>query len=208
MNNPFTTLVVGDIGVNCYLVPGPVSGRLYIIDPGDDAADIVAAAQDFGAKETVILLTHAHIDHIGACGPVAKKLAISKVCLDPADAGLYSSPENHLLPYLPPAKNLPSVTEYFPQEDFEVLRTPGHTPGSVCLWFKAYNTLFTGDTLFQSSVGRTDLPGGDYDTLMRSISEQLLPLPDDLRIFPGHQYWSTIGTEKQRNPYLAPLMRS
>lgn len=207
MDNPFTTLVVGDIGVNCYLVPGPVSGRLYIIDPGDDAADIIEAAQAFEASETVILLTHAHIDHIGACGPVAKKLGIEKVCLDPADAPLYSSPENHLLPYLPPAKNLPPVTEYSPQEDFEVLRTPGHTPGSVCLWFKAYNTLFTGDTLFQGSVGRTDLPGGNYETLMRSIAEQLIPLPDDLRIFPGHQYWSTIGTEKQRNPYLAPLLR-
>ena len=207
MDNPFTTLVVGDIDVNCYLVPGPVSGRLYIIDPGGDTDDIVAAAKDFGAKEAVILLTHAHVDHISACGPVAKKLGIAKVCLDPADAALYSSPENHLLPILPPAENLPPVSEYFPQEDFEVIRTPGHTPGGVCLWFKAYNVMFTGDTLFQGSVGRTDLPGGDHDTLMRSISEQLLPLPDDLRIFPGHYYWSTIGTEKQRNPFLAPLMR-
>ena len=202
-DHPFTTLVVGDIGVNCYLVPGPKSGNLYIIDPGDDAADIITAAKDFTYSEAVILLTHAHVDHIGACGAVAKKLGIAKVCLDPADAALYSSPENHLLPYLPPAKNLPPVTDFYQQEDFSVIQTPGHTPGSVCLWFKDYNTLFTGDTLFQGSVGRTDLPGGNYDDLMRSIHEKLMILPDDLKVFPGHQYWSTIGRGKSSNPYLA-----
>ncbi|MBO4631816.1 MAG: MBL fold metallo-hydrolase [Lentisphaeria bacterium] len=200
--NPFTTLVVGDIGVNCYLVPGPHSGNLYIIDPGDDAADIIDAAKNYPYKEALILLTHAHVDHIGACGAVAKKLGITKVCLNAADSPLYSSPENHLMPYLPPAKNLPPVTDYFEQDDFSVIETPGHTRGSVCLWFKDYNTLFTGDTLFQGSVGRTDLPGGDYDALMRSIKEKLMPLPEDLRVFPGHQYWSTIGREKSSNPYI------
>lgn len=201
--HPFTTLVVGDIGVNCYLVPGPKSGNLYIIDPGDDAADIIHAAEDFTYKEAVILLTHAHVDHIGAVGSVAKKLNISKVCLNAADEPLYHSPENHLLPFLPPAKNLPAVIEYFAQEDFSVIETPGHTPGSVCLWFKDYKTLFTGDTLFQGSVGRTDLPGGNYDALMKSIKEKLMVLPDDLKVFPGHQYWSTIGRERNSNPYLA-----
>lgn len=201
--HPFSTLVVGDIGVNCYLVPGPHSGNLYIIDPGDDAGDIIAAAERLDCRgETVILLTHAHVDHIGACGAVAKKLGISKVCVNSADAPLYSSPENHLLPYLPPAKNLPPVMDYFPQEDFSVIETPGHTPGSVCLWFRDYNVLFTGDTLFQGSVGRTDLPGGDYDTLMHSIREKLLLLPEDLKIFPGHQSWSSIGREKNGNPFL------
>lgn len=204
MNNPaFTTLVVGDIGVNCYLVPGPVSGNLYIIDPGDDAAEIINAAQGFQYKEAVILLTHAHVDHIGACGPVAKKLGITKVCLNGNDRVLYFSPENHLLPYIPAAKNLPEVMDFYPQEDFTVLETPGHTPGSVCLLFKAYNALFTGDTLFQGAIGRTDFPGGDYDTLIRSIHEKLLPLPDDLRVLPGHQYSSTIGEERRSNPYLA-----
>lgn len=201
--HPFTTLVVGDIGVNCYLVPGPKSGNLYIIDPGDDAADIIHAAADFTYREAVILLTHAHVDHIGAVGAVAKKLNISKVCLNAADKLLYHSPENHLLPFLPPAKNLPEVSEYFAQDDFSVIETPGHTPGSVCLRFKDYNTLFTGDTLFQGSVGRTDLPGGDYDALMKSIKEKLMVLPDDLKVFPGHQYWSTIGRERSSNPYIA-----
>ena len=201
--HPFTTLVVGDIGVNCYLVPAPHSDRLYIIDPGDDAADIIAAAAEYPDRKAVILLTHAHVDHIGACGAVAKKLGVDTVCLHAADHPLYSSPENHLLPYLPPAKNLPPATDRFPTEDFSVIETPGHTPGSVCFWFKDYNTLFTGDTLFQGSIGRTDLPGGDYDALMRSLHEKLMILPDDLKVFPGHQYWSTIGREKTSNPYLA-----
>ena len=202
-DNPFATLVVGEIGVNCYLVPGPRSRTLYIIDPGDDAADILAAADQFRSEEAVILLTHAHVDHIGACGPVAEKLKVGEVFLHPADHSLYSSPENHLLPYLPPARNLPAVSGYGGREDFSVIETPGHTPGSVCLWFREYNTLFTGDTLFQGSVGRTDLPGGDYDSLMRSIREKLMVLPDDLRIFPGHQYWSTIGREKTSNPFIS-----
>lgn len=202
-NSAFTTVVVGDIGVNCYLVPGPVSGNLYIIDPGDDAAEIVNAAQGFQYREAVILLTHAHVDHIGACGPVAKKLGVTKVCLNGDDRVLYFSPENHLLPYIPAAKNLPEVMDFYPQDDFTVLETPGHTPGSVCLLFKAYNALFTGDTLFQGAIGRTDFPGGDYDTLIRSIHEKLLPLPDDLRVLPGHQYSSTIGEERRSNPYLA-----
>ena len=201
--HPFTTLVVGDIGVNCYLVPGPKSGNLYIIDPGDDAADIIRAAADFTYREAVILLTHAHVDHIGAVGPVAKKLNISRICLNAADEVLYHSPENHLLPFLPPAKNLPAVTGFFAQDDFSVIETPGHTPGSVCLWFKDYGTLFTGDTLFQGSVGRTDLPGGNYDALMKSIKEKLMVLPDTLKVFPGHQYWSTIGRERNSNPYIA-----
>lgn len=204
MNNPpFTTVVVGDIGVNCYLVPGPVSGNLYIIDPGDDAAEIIDAAQGFQYREAVILLTHAHVDHIGACGPVAKKLGITKVCLNGRDRTLYFSPENHLLPYIPAAKKLPEVMDFYPQDDFSVLETPGHTPGSVCLLFNAYNALFTGDTLFQGAIGRTDFPGGDYDTLIRSIHEKLLPLPDELRVLPGHQYSSTIGGERRNNPYLA-----
>ena len=88
-------------------------------------------------------------------------------------------------------------------EDFSVIETPGHTPGSVCLWFKDYDTLFTGDTLFQGSVGRTDLPGGNYDALMKSIKEKLMVLPDNLKVFPGHQYWGTIGRENSSNPYLA-----
>lgn len=201
--SPFTTLTVGALEVNCYLVPGPVSGNLYIIDPGDDAADVVGAASRYTAKEAIVLLTHAHIDHIGAIGEVCKKLEIAKVFVHPDDLVLYSSPENHLLPYIPPARGLPPASPGWPvQEDFKVIETPGHTPGCVCFHFPEYNALFTGDTLFRGSVGRTDLPGGDTDRLMNSIHEKLMRLDDSIRIYPGHGYSSTIGAEKRSNPFM------
>lgn len=201
--NQFISLIVGALEVNCYLVPGPVSGNLYVIDPGDDVSDIVAAASRYTYKEAVILLTHAHIDHIGAISGLCKKLGITKVFVHPDDAVMYSSPENHLLPYIPPAKDLPPAFAGWPvQEDFEVIETPGHTPGCVCFFFRKYNALFTGDTLFRGSVGRTDLPGGDTDRLMNSLHEKLLCLEDSIRIYPGHGYSSTIGIEKCSNPFL------
>lgn len=200
---PFATVVVGAFEVNCYLVPSPDKKTLYIIDPGGDAQDIIAAASAFSCQKAVILLTHCHADHIGAVGEVAKKLNITELYIDPADSAMYASPANCFPPYLPAAENLLTPSEWPPQTtDFEILHTPGHTPGGVCYYFREYNALFTGDTLFRASVGRTDFPGGDTATLMESISGRLMTLPDSLEIYPGHGYPSTIGFEKQNNPYL------
>ncbi len=200
---PFTTVVVGAFEVNCYLVPSPDKKTLYIIDPGGDAQDIIAAASAFSCQKAVILLTHCHADHIGAVGEVAKRLNITELYIDPADSAMYASPANCFPPYLPAAENLLTPSEWPPQTpDFEILHTPGHTPGGVCYYFREYNALFTGDTLFRASVGRTDFPGGDTATLMESISGRLMTLPDSLEIYPGHGYPSTIGFEKQNNPYL------
>lgn len=200
---PFATVVVGAFEVNCYLVPSPDKKTLYIIDPGGDAQDIIAAASAFSCQKAVILLTHCHADHIGAVGEVAKKLNITELYIDPADSAMYASPANCFPPYLPAAENLLTPSEWPPQTpDFEILHTPGHTPGGVCYYFREYNALFTGDTLFRTSVGRTDFPGGDTATLMESISGRLMTLPDSLEIYPGHGYPSTIGFEKQNNPYL------
>ena len=200
---PFATVVVGAFEVNCYLVPSPDKKTLYIIDPGGDAQDIIAAASAFSCQKAVILLTHCHADHIGAVGEVAKKLNITELYIDPADSAMYASPANCFPPYLPAAENLLTPSEWPPQTpDFEILHTPGHTPGGVCYYFREYNALFTGDTLFRASVGRTDFPGGTTATLMESISGRLMTLPDSLEIYPGHGYPSTIGFEKQNNPYL------
>lgn len=200
---PFATVVVGAFEVNCYLVPSPDKKTLYIIDPGGDAQDIIAAASAFSCQKAVILLTHCHADHIGAVGEVAKKLNITELYIDPADSAMYASPANCFPPYLPAVENLLTPSEWPPQTpDFEILHTPGHTPGGVCYYFREYNALFTGDTLFRASVGRTDFPGGDTATLMESISGRLMTLPDSLEIYPGHGYPSTIGFEKQNNPYL------
>ncbi len=200
---PFATVVVGAFEVNCYLVPSPDKKTLYIIDPGGDAQDIIATASAFSYEKAVILLTHCHADHIGAVGEVAKKLHITELYIDPADSVMYASPANCFLPYLPASKNLLAPSQWPPQtSDFEILHTPGHTPGGVCYYFREYNALFTGDTLFRASVGRTDFPGGDTAVLMESISSRLMTLPDSLEIYPGHGYPSTIGFEKQNNPYI------
>ncbi len=195
---------VGIFETNCYFVYPKEAGTLYIIDPGGDPEKLLETAASFrNVAQYRILLTHAHVDHISGAGEVAGKLGIPAVFLHPADLDLYRSPENALLPYLPPAQNLPPTQWPPDMEDFTILTTPGHTPGGVCYYFQSMNALFSGDTLFSGSVGRTDLPGGDYDSLMRSIHEKLLVLPEKLAVFPGHGDQTTIGIEKSFNPYLA-----
>ena len=202
------TLSVGPIDENCYLVFCEAARRLYVIDPGAEPDRIVDAAARFTEfDEARILLTHAHVDHIGGVGEVARKLKVTRVMLDPADAGLYRSPYNEIPPILPAARDLPQTTDFAADGDFEVLRVPGHTPGGCAFLFAdgADRALFCGDTLFAGSVGRTDLPGGDWDTLLDSIRRELLPLPPETRVFPGHGGPTTIGGEKIRNPYLRGL---
>lgn len=200
------SVTVGVFETNCYLVYPVEKGPLYIIDPGGDAEKIIEAASHFpDPSEKMILFTHAHVDHITAAGEVASALDISDVYLHPADLVLYNSPENALVPFIPAAHDLPHV-QWPPQTElFSIIPTPGHTPGGVCYYFESINALFSGDTLFSSSIGRTDLPGGDYDSIIKSIRSKLLPLPDDLKVFPGHGEHTTIGIERSFNPYLKNL---
>ena len=199
------SLAVGPIDENCYLVYLEENRRLYVIDPGAAAGRIVDAAAKFPAfDEARILLTHAHVDHIGAVGEVARKLKASHVMLDPEDEAIYRSPYNEIPPILPAARDLPETTDFITGGDFKVLRVPGHTPGGCAFLFEdgGRNVLFSGDTLFAGSVGRTDLPGGDWETLLDSIRRELLPLPPETPVFPGHGGSTTIGAEKTQNPYL------
>ena len=203
------TLAVGPIDENCYLAYREASRRLYVIDPGADADRIVAAAKEHfpDRSEARILLTHAHVDHIGGVGEVARRLKAAQVMLDPADGDIYRSPFNEIPPILPAARDLPQTTDFVTDGDFAVLRVPGHTPGGCAFLFEdeAQHVLFCGDTLFAGSVGRTDLPGGDWDTLLESIRRELLPLPPETLVFPGHGGSTTIGEEKTQNPYLRGL---
>lgn len=203
MNRAFVTLPVGMFEVNCYLVPSPSGKVLYVIDPGGDPEDIAAAAKEFSFDEAVILLTHAHVDHIASVGKCAELLKVKRLYLHPDDLEMYKSPSNALPPYYPAAANLLEPAR-FPPEDpaMQILHTPGHTPGGVCYHFPAYNALFSGDTLFRASVGRTDLPGGSTKTLLASLKEILSKYPDDTEVFPGHGYSTTIGYEKKNNPFI------
>ncbi|MEI8244747.1 MAG: MBL fold metallo-hydrolase [Lentisphaerota bacterium] len=194
---------VGMIETNCYLVQPEDGHKLYIIDPGSEPENIVKTAAKLNFDEAVILLTHAHVDHIGGIRGVMDALKVKTVYLHPADLGLYNSPDNHLMPFVPLSKNLPVPASTIPETDFTILETPGHTPGGVCFYFKQLQALFAGDTLFSSSIGRTDLPGGNMNSILNSIRSKLLVLPDSTKVYSGHGPATTIGSEKLNNPYLA-----
>jgi glyoxylase-like metal-dependent hydrolase (beta-lactamase superfamily II) len=194
---------VGMIETNCYLVQIEDGHRLYIIDPGSEPDNIIKAAATLNFDEAVILLTHAHVDHIGGIRGVMDALKVSTVYLHPLDLGLYNSPDNHLMPFIPRAKNLPVPVSTMAGTDFTILETPGHTPGGVCFYFKQLQALFAGDTLFSGSIGRTDLPGGSMDTILDSIRNKILVLPDSVKVYPGHGPATSVGSEKLNNPYLS-----
>lgn len=204
------SLTVGPIDENCHLVHLEAAHRLYVIDPGAEAARIVGAARRFAGVVSVrILLTHAHVDHISAVGETARELGAERVMLDPADLPLYRSPYNAIPPVLPAARDLPETTDFEPDGDFQPLRVPGHTPGGCAFLFRDGDAklLYSGDTLFAGSIGRTDLPGGNYETLVSSIHDELADLPPETRVFPGHGGSTTIGDELAYNPYLKNLTK-
>ena len=198
----FRVIATGMLGENCYLVRDAAHDRLFIVDPGDDADLIISAAREMNCAENVILLTHAHVDHIWALGDVARQLKVEAVRLDPADLPLYKSPSNQLPLYLPAARDLPETVAELDCPGMKTLSLPGHTPGGAGYYFPEQKWLFSGDTIFELSVGRTDLPGGDWPTLQRSIREVIYRLPDDTTIFCGHGDPTSVGAEKRGNPYV------
>ncbi|MFA6290873.1 MAG: MBL fold metallo-hydrolase [Victivallales bacterium] len=198
----FTTVSVGFIDVNCYLVPSEADDCLYIIDPGSEPAKILREIDRNKFNDYRILLTHGHVDHIGAVPELMKTLPVSKLYLHKDDLPLYKSPENCLLPWIPLVKNLPEPSNEIENCEFRIIHTPGHTRGAVCFLFERINALFSGDTIFHCSVGRTDLPGGSQESLMKSIREKIFKLPDSMEIFAGHGQPTTVGFEKANNPYV------
>jgi glyoxylase-like metal-dependent hydrolase (beta-lactamase superfamily II) len=198
------TFPVGSIATNCSLVFFEKEKLLLVIDPGADANEIIAASKSFPFEKARILLTHAHVDHISACGEVARALNVEKVEVSPADAAMYASPENCFFPYFPAAKDLPPATGFAPLPYGKVLDLPGHTMGGsgFLLDDGKKQLLIAGDTIFCGSIGRTDLPGGDYETLINSIKNEILTLPDEVEIISGHGGSTTVGFERKHNPYL------
>lgn len=198
------TIQTGNIGENCYLV---TAGKtVYVIDPGADGRVIGSRIRSLGSSfdKVEILLTHSHADHIGAVPYIAEEFnAVTRLAA--ADREIYFSPDNAFPPYIPLAVGLPEPADYDVNVDYQVIATPGHTPGGVCLLFKAEdgtNHLFTGDTLFAGSVGRTDFEGGSMQQLSASLSKLVNTLASETVIYPGHGEPSTIGYEKTHNPYL------
>lgn len=199
------TLAVSAYETNCYVF-GDKEGGCFVIDPGDEAALILSKLKELGLEVKQIVLTHGHLDHIGALKEV-KEATGAPVAVHGADAALL---HDRMLAMLL-GMNIPTP----PKPDFllsdrqkitvgkytlTVLHTPGHTPGSICLLGEGL--IFTGDTLFQQGIGRTDLPGGSTDHIMKSIRARLLTLPPETRVYPGHGPPTTIGDENENNPFL------
>ena len=199
----FRTVVVGILSVNCHIVWHPESKDAYIIDPGAEAGKIIAALSELGVTPQAILLTHGHIDHIQAIPELLSKWQLPLWCHS-AEQSLLLSPGNALLPWMPACRDLPQPVSELPQLpgfEFEVLHTPGHTPGGVCYHFPGEKTVLTGDTLFKGTYGRTDLPGGNQKQIMHSIKKILFALPGDTVVCPGHHASSTIRQEKHSGIY-------
>jgi glyoxylase-like metal-dependent hydrolase (beta-lactamase superfamily II) len=206
-------IVVGLFQENCYIVGSRRTREAICIDPGDQPDDILALARDMGVEIKLIANSHAHIDHIMAVGDVKGRTG-ARFLLHPDDLGLARhAPQSAArflgyLPELPPEPDLLLADGDAVEVDgvqLKVIHTPGHTQGSVCYY--AEGMLFSGDTLFRESIGRTDLPGGDFDQEMRSIVDRLLALPDETVVLPGHMLETTIGAERQNNPFIRRALR-
>jgi hydroxyacylglutathione hydrolase len=207
-------LTVGPVAENCFVLRRDGADRGLIVDPGEEADRILHVVDELGIGIDAILLTHTHFDHVGAVAPVAKATGAPVYCPVievPVLADIMS--------YVP----WPGFGPYESYEadetvaggetlelagfEIEVLFTPGHSPGHVTYAIRDEGALFSGDVLFQGSVGRVDLPGGDWPTLLESIRTLVDAFPEDTRVHPGHMGLTTLGAERTTNPFLAELAR-
>jgi hydroxyacylglutathione hydrolase len=205
---------VGQIAENCFLFRQDGSDRALIVDPGDEAPQILRAADELGVTIEGILLTHTHFDHIGAVAPVAKATGAPVWCPEietPVLADINSFvPWPGFGPYESYEADHPvSGGEKLELAGMEidVIFTPGHSPGHVTYSIPGEAAIFSGDVLFQGSVGRTDLPGGDWATLLESIRKLVDSHPAETTVYPGHMGITTLGAERDTNPFLAELAR-
>jgi glyoxylase-like metal-dependent hydrolase (beta-lactamase superfamily II) len=202
-------LTVGPFAANCYIVGSSTTKQGMVIDPGAEAETILKTVQQTGLCISIIVITHAHIDHVGAIREVQEKTN-AQFAIHEAEKGFVLSAPMRMLTSLgiSPVKSPPRPHRLLKDGDhidlgdlrFEVLHTPGHSAGGICL--SGHGVVFSGDTLFNLGVGRTDFPGMSHDRLMNSIREKLMVLPDETIVYPGHGPPTTIGDERRGNPFL------
>ena len=198
----------GRFAQNCYIVVDEAHRQCAVVDPGEGASLILDRLAAIGARPVAIWLTHAHVDHVLGVARLRETTG-APVYLHPGDRPLYDHAAEQAAVFGMARTSLPPPDHALNHGDvvrvgtlaFDVRHTPGHSPGSVS--FVGQGVAFTGDVLFQGSIGRTDLVGGDFDTLMRSIDRELLTLPDDTIVYSGHGPETTIGRERRANPFIA-----
>ncbi len=205
------TFTGGGFGENAYLAVS-AAGPAVVIDPGADAPRIADAIEAEGLDVSAVLLTHAHIDHVDGLGHIRRILPEVPIWIHPDAIGMYRAAPQQAARFGFELGDLPEPTDHFVPGDsfafgdctFEVRFTPGHAPGHVTLFEPKAQVAFVGDVVFHGSIGRTDLPGGDMQTLMKSIREEILTLPDDTVLYSGHGPPTTVGAERVGNPFLIP----
>lgn len=202
-------MVLGDVRTNCYLLINEETKEALVVDPADRADVIVRKLIDEGLTLKAILLTHGHGDHILAAGDLKKQFGVKVYAAKAEEALLSDAAQNLSKALFGIAVTVKPDILLEDGQEFEaagirlrMLHTPGHTPGGCCYYQEEEKVLFSGDTLFCGSIGRTDFPGGSLSELVRSVKEKLLVLPEDVKVYPGHEEMTTIGHEKRYNPYM------
>jgi glyoxylase-like metal-dependent hydrolase (beta-lactamase superfamily II) len=205
----FETMVVGPLGVNCFILGDPAGREGIIVDPGAEPERILAVVKRHGLTIGQVINTHGHFDHVGANRAIVAATG-ARLLIHRGDEPLLGRAGQTAIMYGLSAENSPAPDAYledgmvlrFGSRELRVIHTPGHTPGGCCLFLAGEGILLSGDTLFAESIGRTDLPGGSAEQLAASIKAKLYPLPEATSVYPGHGPGTTIGHEKTNNPYV------
>lgn len=201
--------VVGPVMTNCYFAVNEDTKEALVIDPGDSANHLIKRIKEQGLTPVAVLLTHGHFDHAFAAQPIADEFSVP-IYAQECEKETLQSPEINLCGMMGQQGVRFHADVYVKDGDMldlagfsvKVMHTPGHTKGGCCYYIEKEQALFSGDTLFCQSIGRTDFPGGSMSELLRSIQDKLMPLPGQTKVYPGHNETTTIGWERQYNPFL------